>query len=360
MVVDESRRGWLQGALAGACLGASPALRAFTAPAAIRDVRAHGARGDGRRDDTAAFQAAIDALPAIGGTVLVPAGNYLIDPLRSIHLRSGVHLRMAADARLVAKPNTAPRAYVLSIIGVHDVEISGGRILGDRARHLSRAGEWGHGVMIRGSRRISLHDLHVADCWGDGISIGASGGRVGTPAMLSQDVSIAHVVCTGNRRQGLTIGRCRNVRVRQSRFLDTGGTLPGCGIDVEPDPGAGAEGILIEECLARGNQGAGIQLYDRSRDVTVRRCQLLQNRGDGIRVQGAGDCLIEDNEIRDNGLRGIAVKGLSHDLRITGNRFDGNARLTARRQGGERGWMHVDVAASARAIRIERDNRYGL
>jgi hypothetical protein len=50
------------------------------------DVRAHGAVADGRADDTPAFQAAVDALPAAGrpggpdgpkyGTVFVPPGDY--------------------------------------------------------------------------------------------------------------------------------------------------------------------------------------------------------------------------------------------------------------------------------------------
>lgn len=54
--------------------------------AGATDVRDFGARGDGVTDDTAAFQAAIDATEAVagrasGGTVVVPAGEYLIDTL---------------------------------------------------------------------------------------------------------------------------------------------------------------------------------------------------------------------------------------------------------------------------------------
>lgn len=43
------------------------------------DVRAHGAIGDGATDDTAAFQAAMDATAAAGGGIVhVPTGQYLI------------------------------------------------------------------------------------------------------------------------------------------------------------------------------------------------------------------------------------------------------------------------------------------
>ncbi|MEG3185255.1 glycosyl hydrolase family 28-related protein, partial [Lysobacter erysipheiresistens] len=51
------------------------------------NVRNHGARGNGRTDDTAAFQRAINALPSTGGTVVVPDGTYMIDAVRKVRLR---------------------------------------------------------------------------------------------------------------------------------------------------------------------------------------------------------------------------------------------------------------------------------
>ena len=43
------------------------------------DVRRIGARGDGRTDDTAAFQKALDLAAKVRGRVVVPAGAYLLD-----------------------------------------------------------------------------------------------------------------------------------------------------------------------------------------------------------------------------------------------------------------------------------------
>ena len=99
------------------------------------DVRDSGARGDGMNDDTVAFQRAIDALPDEGGTVVVPPGSYVIDPTRRVRLRSRMHLSLAPEARLVAKPNAEERAYVLEVARVSDVEISGGRVTTLDLRH---------------------------------------------------------------------------------------------------------------------------------------------------------------------------------------------------------------------------------
>src|SRR5690349_11808784 len=52
------------------------------------EVRSKGALGNGVHDDTAAFQAAINALPSNSGTVHVPAGHYMINALKPIKMRS--------------------------------------------------------------------------------------------------------------------------------------------------------------------------------------------------------------------------------------------------------------------------------
>lgn len=53
-------------------------LRALAAEPGVFNVRDFGAAGDGRTDDTAAFQKALDAAAAAGGgTVFAPRGNYL-------------------------------------------------------------------------------------------------------------------------------------------------------------------------------------------------------------------------------------------------------------------------------------------
>jgi len=68
----------------------------------IYNVRDHGAKGDGKTLDTAAIQSAIDKCSnEKGGTVLIPAGDFLSG---SLELKSNVTLHLAASAKLLGSP----------------------------------------------------------------------------------------------------------------------------------------------------------------------------------------------------------------------------------------------------------------
>lgn len=279
-------------------------------------------------DDTDAFQRAIAALPDEGGTVEVPADTYLIDPTRRTALRSRMHLELAPDAQLRAKPNAQKWAYVLMAALASDIEIYGGRILGDRDQHPGIGGEWGHGIALYGAKRVTVRNIHISRCWGDGIGIGGKrpGGRKSlAPLIPSEDVVLSGVTCIGNRRQGLSIGHSRHVRVHDSEFSDTGGTKPGCSIDIEADLPGEAQHVHVENCVMRNNRGSGVQIWKRCNDVTIKGCTIENNHGYGVLAIQASDSLIVGNLIRGNRLKGIALRGGTRDFQLIENSLSGNA-----------------------------------
>lgn len=346
LAAGTTRRHFLRGALCAVpMLAVAPG-----AWARVVDVRRFGARGDGRHDDTLAFQRAVDALRD-GGVLDVAAGSYLIDPRRSVHLRSNMHLRLARGARLVARANAAPRAYVLTAERVSDVRISGGSIVGDRHGHLSGSGEWGHGIALRAASRVTIADMRISDCWGDGISVGSS--NLGRGRRLpSRDVEIARVTCIGNRRQGLTIGGAERVRVHDCEFSRTSGTPPAAGIDIEPDVSI-ARDVRIERCVVRDNHGPGIQIWKRAIGVTIADCSIERNGNTGILALDVSEVGILRNRIHDNRTAAIALRGRAGRISIRGNHLRSNGRKLL---GGPLNGQ-VRVGDDVVAVQLGNDNR---
>src|SRR4051812_6838121 len=66
------------------------------------NVKDFAATGDGATKDTAAFQKALNACAAYGGTVIVPAGNYLIG---SVVIGSHTTMQFEPGAVLTASPD---------------------------------------------------------------------------------------------------------------------------------------------------------------------------------------------------------------------------------------------------------------
>lgn len=281
------------------------------------NVRNLGVMGNGYTDDTAAFQAAINALPANGGTITVPAGTYMINALKGISMRSHTRLSMASGAKLVAIPNNAQRSWVLKVWNVNNVEISGGQVIGQRDGHAGTGGEWGYGINISGSSTVSVHDITVSNSWGDGILVGAIGN--GSKAILSSGVTLNHVTSTNNRRQGLTIAPSRQVYVANSSFTDSNGTAPQAGIDIEPMTQGNTQQVRIENNVLSNNAGNGLEIHDYVSGVVVVGNTAKNNKGYGVFASGTRNLLVTGNTIDENYLFGVALKGLTNNAQIKGN-----------------------------------------
>lgn len=289
----------------------------------VVNVLNYGAAGNGVHDDTAAIQTAINALPSSGGTVDIPAGTYLVDALVSIRLRSYMHLRMSPSAKLVARGNGAERYNIVYVNKLREVEISGGQIIGERDHHVGTGGEWGHGIFVRGSSNVTIRDLHVSRCWGDGLVIAAADMWQAPPIPCS-NVVVANIVSTGSRRQALSIGYVRDVKIYDSEFSNSNGTTPQCGVDIEPENGNTAYKVLFENCSVRGNARYGMLLYKGSQGVTVRNCTVENNGSCGIVTRNALATYIVGNTIRNNSATGLFIQDGTRNCQVSQNTSYGN------------------------------------
>ena len=275
---------------------------------------------DGVSDCGPAIQAAIDALPEDGGTVLVryhQTGNstdcvYMIDtsvnvedsgqhPHYGLKLRSNMLLQFEPRVQLQAMPNNLSRAYVLYLVNCHDVEIANGSIIGERYTH-TRSGsgtdEWGYGIAIAGSTQVTVRSTHVSAFEGDGISIA----RAGTPTIVSTDVVIWDVVCSNNRRQAVSITSGDHLYFLDSTFSDTHGTAPSDGIDIE----GSVSNVWIDNCIIQNNQGNGVEVNGSSgnyqiSNINITNC-VLSGSYSGIYLAGRKTSSIDGGTFYGNAI----------------------------------------------------------
>ncbi|KAB2937038.1 MAG: right-handed parallel beta-helix repeat-containing protein [Hyphomicrobium sp.] len=240
----------------------------------IINVRERGAKGDGRADDTAAIQKAIDEVAGTGGMALLPDGIYMVNAVapRQLTLKSRMTLKLSQGATLKAISNGASHYAILTITGGSNVSVIGGNLEGDREHHQGTSGEWGMGLRIMGgAEHITIIDVTARKMWGDGFYIDGA-----------KDVRICGVTADYNRRQGLSIIDAIDVFITGSVFKNTRGTRPSAGIDLEPD---------------RADQTI--------RNVSITRSKFLDNAGAGIQILGKkGTANVSDVRIKSNLFRG--------------------------------------------------------
>ena len=287
-------------------------------------VKDFGAVGDGVTDDTSAIQLAI----SVGRNIIIPKGTYLIDALVGISIVGGKqHIMLEKGAVLQAKPNNSALVYqVIKILDVADVLVTGGTIIGDRATHTGVTGESGMGIYVVNSENITIRDVEIRDCWGDGIYVGGTG-----TTGKSVNVRVENCVCTNNRRQGLTIAAVDGCIVDGGKFTNSNGTAPESGIDIEPNPGKGSvNNVVVRNVLCEGNNGHGIAVSQTiCTNVKLSKNTVTNNGINGIQSAYIGsDLLISGNTVTDNAENGILIQGdnayVTREIVISDNTVNGN------------------------------------
>jgi polygalacturonase len=334
----------------------NPAPTVTVGPTVI-NVMNMGAMGNGVNDDTAAFQAAINALPSSGGTIVVPNGTYMINGLIGISMKSNTRLSMQASASLNEIPNSAQRSWVVKVWNVNNVEIVGGNIVGDRVQHSGTAGQWGYGLNVEGSSSVYVHDIAISNCFGDGVLVGATGS--GSTAVLSTGVTLTRVQSNNNRRQGLTIGPVTQLYVYDSSFTGSNGIAPQAGIDIEPQTQGNTQQVRIEGSTMSNNVGNGVEMHANVTGVVITTSTTQNNQGYGVFDDGADNVAITSNNLIQNYLFGVDMAGDTSDVQIENNNitYNGDAWFYAHDESiFTEGWDPRDITIESSTSDITLSN----
>ena len=295
----------------------------------VVSVKNTGAVGNGIADDTAEIQAAVNQVAGTGGTVLVPAGTYMVNALVSVLLKSNMTFKMETGAVIKAIPNGAASYGILKTSGASNLNIVGGTIQGERDEHTTPGndsattpysaqcpdqnqcwGQWGMGIWISGGANIYIENVLARDCWGDGFYIDNN----------SSNVNFYSVTGDRNRRQGMSIIHANGVVVRDSVFKNTFGHNPSAGIDLEPDAGKSVTNVQILNNQFINNRWGAVALYGHAApisNVTITG-NIATNNGSGFRLTNASNVTITNNTITDK-LTGFFTYGGLVTSTITGN-----------------------------------------
>lgn len=263
-------------------------------PAGKYDVRQFGAAGDGKTSDTAAIQKALDACGALGGTVDVPAGKYLVG---SIQLHSNTTLVLEKGATIVGSPDA--NDYPMTTVRFEGEMVPGHHALiwADGAENISIIGPG----TIQGDMKI---------------------GNLRTPRgpVMVELTNCKNVLLDGftdryRKLWSIHLLFCQNV-VAENLTIRT--TLSnGDGIDVDS-----TDHVLIQNCdIDTGDDcislksGRGISAVKSARptaDVLIRNCTFASDfAGIGIGSEMSGgirDVQIENCDFTD-GENAIFIKG---------------------------------------------------
>jgi parallel beta-helix repeat protein len=200
------------------------------------------------KDSTADLQILLNAGKQI------PKGGYWVDATVGLKPKSGTTLDLDG-VELRAIPTSKGSYAIVLVKDRVDLIIRGGRIIGERKDHSGTTGEFGYGIRIMGSSaRVTIDGVYIADCWGDGILI--SGGV----DSVVDSPTVKNCTIYNNRRQGISVGQCKNLKITGCRITNTWGTPPQCAIDVEPWTGEVVRGVTITGNTLTDNNGSAVVL----------------------------------------------------------------------------------------------------
>lgn len=216
------------------------------------NVLQFGAKGNGENDDTTSIQNALNA----SHNIYIPTGTYLVSLVTgtstALTVPSNRCIRMEQDTVLQLKTTNVYSYSILLLKNVENVQITGGRVLGDRDTNTSTTGEWGNAIDLLTAKNVYITGVYCGSCWGDGIYVGSI-----DDILPSENIHITECTCDNNRRQGISVTCVDGLCIRDTVLKNTNGTKPSAGIDFEPNNSnnVSLKNITLANIIGENNAG---------------------------------------------------------------------------------------------------------
>ena len=283
-----------------------------------------GARATIEAIDYPSLQAALDALPADGGLVRLPAGTFEIDaPLR---IRTGdVSIEGAGTATHIV--NTSNDGGAALIVEPPDIaEQPESRIWRVRLANFRITGnpESGHGIVARGVNELFIDGVTVSEHGEDGIRLDD----------CYEDPRICDSLITYNKGVGLNLIACHDIVVSGNQFEENNDALHctdgynlcmtgNClddhlrhGVVIENTYGSVVAGNMIEEC-----QGTAIILDRDCYGIALSANVIAHESTDGIELRDAHGIAVSANAFPIVRRHALSIGPESGRVAVTGNAF---------------------------------------
>ncbi len=277
-----------------------------------------GARGDGQTLDTAAIQAAVDALPS-GGLLRFPPGTYRIESDKGIALKDDVRLDLGEAVIAGANVNGA-RCRIFKIEGRRNVVISGGTLVGSR----SGSPDWGVGIYASDAQDLLIENVTLKDFYFDGILLtGNARLRARRRARRGGPEQPPH-------RPRRSLGPPGHGGEQHASPAATG-SPPRRALNFEPNAGNQVHDVRIRKCTFAGNAGVGLYVHRAKGDVVKGATiedSVVENNGHGIVVVSVESVSIVNNRVSGHprpATSGVVI-GDTAGATVRGNHLEGNFR----------------------------------
>jgi hypothetical protein len=309
-------------------------------------VSQFGAVGDGKKDDTAAIQSALNYIKGHGGTLTFEAGRtYIVS--KGLKIVDANDFKIDGNDATIKMANGVPVKSGYSILFVersYHFAVTELTVDGNRANR-SPAEVRAHNVHIKGSHDFSFSEVDSLNAAVDGFYLGAS--DPADPSTYTNNGLFLDCRADNGFRQGISIINGANIQVIGGAYTNTHGTKPEAGIDIEANEGTAVPGnhnILVKGVTFAGNGGYGVQLTARGKptNITIEGSYFTDNDRGGIRL-GTASTLIKGNTFEnfsksERGVIDLPAAQTNSNNVITENSFNnihtGQAVIFAHRASG--------------------------